>query len=193
LVAQPVYLMMHLSYIKSCLQPYRMLLFVCVCGVFLTGADSGSSRDRFIQLDSEVQAIKEEILDINRDILLLEEMALYPHGRQLIVLVSMAPDSRLKPAMISLQLGGETVSEHRYTASEYAAMREGGVHRLYTGWVSGGSHRLLVSVQGEQSKGDAVSQQRSVTITQQTGRKYLELHLGPRGKKTFPDLTIHEW
>jgi hypothetical protein len=186
-LVQPVTLMMHLSCTKLCWQPFRLLLFICVSCVFLTGADSGSSRDRFIQLDSEVQAIKEEILDINRDILLLEEMSLYPHGQQLIVLVSVAANNPLKPAVISLQLDGQMVSQHQYTASEYAAMQEGGVHRLYTGSVDNGNHQLLVSVTGEQSSRDIFSQKRSVTITRQAGRKYLELHLGP------PGLTIREW
>ena len=58
-------------------QPFRLLLFICVSCVFLTAAGADNSRARFVKLDSEIQAIKEEILDINRDILLLEEMSLY--------------------------------------------------------------------------------------------------------------------
>jgi hypothetical protein len=192
-VVQPVTLMMHLFRTKMSWQPFRLLLFICVSCVFLTGADADNSRARFVVLDSEIQAIKEEILDINRDILLLEEMSLYPHGRQLIVLVSVAANSSLTPGTISLQLDGQMVSQHQYTASEHAAMREGGVHRLYTGRVDDGKHQLRVSVTGEQVKGDAFSEQRSVTITKQAGRKYMELHLGPRDDTTQPGLTIREW
>jgi hypothetical protein len=184
---------MHLSCTKLCWQPYRLLLFICVCCVFLTGADSDDSRARFVELDSEIQVIKEEILDINRDILLLEEMSLYPHGQQLIVLVSVATGSSLTPDTRSLQLDGQLVSQHRYTASELVAIQEGGVHRLYTGRMENGSHQLLVSVTGELAKGDDFSQQRSVTITKQAGRKYMELHLGPREDTTQPGLTIREW
>ena len=192
-MVQPVTQMMHLSCTKFSWQPYRLLLFICVSCVCLTGADADGSRARFVEMDSEIQAIKEEILDINRDILLLEEMSLYPHGQQLIVLVSVATGSSLKPDTVSLQLDGQLVSQHGYTDSEHAALHQGGVHRLYTGRVENGTHRLLFSVTGERARGDAFHQQRSVIISKQTGRKYMELHLGTRDDTTSPGLTIRQW
>jgi hypothetical protein len=151
------------------------------------------TRERFIELDGEIQAIKEEILEINREILLLEELSLYPHGQQLVVLVSVASNSPVNPDSISLQLDGQTVNHHIYTGSEGAALQEGGVHRLYTGRLSDGEHKLEVSVTGKQAGGRAFHQQRSVTITKTPGRKYLELQLGPGGNKSGPGLTIREW
>ena len=72
-------------------------------------------------------------------------------------------------------------------------MQEGGVPRLYTGRMAEGRHQLLVSVSGEQGNGGAFSRQHSVTITKQAGRKYMELHLGPREDTAEPGLTIREW
>lgn len=196
-MVQPVTQMMHLSCTKSCWQPLRVMLFVCISCVFLTGADSGSgagdSRTRFVQLDSEIQAIKEEILGINREIRLIEELSLYPHGQQLIVLVSTAPDSSLVPENISLQLDGQLASQHRYSASETTAMLKGGVHRLYTGRVREGEYRLQVSVRGKDVRGDAFNQQSSATITKRVGQKYVELHLGLRAGSGKPELVIREW
>jgi len=194
-VVQPVTLMKHFSCTKSSWQSLQLLLLVCVAGVFLTGADAGSgdSRARFVQLDSEIQAIKEEILEINRDILQIEEMSLYPQGQQLIVLVSVADNSPLEQGTVSLQLDGQMVSQYQYSASEYATMREGGVHRLYSGRVADGQHQMQISVVGKQTKGDAFSEQRNVTFTKQRGRKYMELHLGPQADVKQPGLTIREW
>ena len=192
-MVQPVTQMMHLSRTKFSWQPFRLLLFICVSCVCLTGADADGSRARFVELDSEIQAIKEEILDINRDILLLEETSLYPHGQQLIVLVTVATGSSLRPDTISLQLEGQLVSQHQYTDSEHAALHEGGVHRLYTGRLENGTYQLLFSVTGERAKGDAFRQQRSLIISKQTGRKYMELHLGPSDDTTQPGLTIRQW
>lgn len=175
----------------------RLLLLVCVSCIFLTGADSGSgtgdSRSRFVQLDSEIQAIKEEILGINREIRLIEELSLYPHGQQLIVLVSTAPDSSLAPGNISLQVDGQPASQHQYSASETAAMLNGGVHRLYTGRLREGEYQLQVSVRGKDPRGDAFNQQRSATITKRAGQKYVELHLWLRGDNGKPELVIREW
>jgi hypothetical protein len=192
--------MMHLCRSKHCWQSVRLLFTVCVSCVFLSGAgevpqpdEQRDTREQFVVLDGEIQAIKEEILEINRDILLLEELSLYPHGQQLVVLVSIATNNPVNPDSISLQLDGQTVSRHHYTGSEGAALQEGGVHRLYTGRLTAGEHRLEVSVTGKQAKGQAFQQQRSVTITKRPGRKYVELHLGPDEGSPEPGLTIREW
>lgn len=168
--------------------------------IFLTGAGTApqtdrqsDARERFIELDGEIQAIKEEVLEINREILLLEELSLYPHGQQLVVLVSVANNNPANPGSISLQLDGQTVSHHIYTGSEGAALQEGGVHRLYTGRLSDGKHELEVSVTGKQAGGRAFHQNRSVSITKAPGRKYMELHLGPGANTSEPGLTIREW
>jgi len=199
-VVQLVSLTMPLPRKKQCLRSVRWRLAVCASCVFLIGAgaapqtdEPGDTRERFIKLDGEIQAIKEEILEINRDILLLEELSLYPHAQQLIVLVSVANNSSINPATISLQLDGHTVSHHIYSGTEEAALQEGGVHRLYTGRLTDGEHRLEVSVTGKQGRGQAYNQQRSVVITKAPGRKYLELHLGPVENTAEPGLIIREW
>ena len=173
---------------------------MCVSCVLLTGAGvapqpdaAGDSRGRYIELDGEIQAIKEEILEINQDILQLEEMSLYPRGQQLVVLVSVANNSRVHPVTISLQLDGRRLSQHTYTGSEAAALQQGGVHRLYDGRLSDGEHLLEVSVTGKQAGKAAFQQQRHVTITKRPGRKYLELQLGPVDDSAQPGLTIREW
>ena len=202
LFVQPVPLMMHLFRSNHRWPAVRLLLAVCVSGVLLAGASAraapptderADSRESFVKLDGEIQAIKEEILGINRDILLIEEMSLYPHGQQLVVLVSVANNSPVNPDTISLQLDGQTVSQYRYTGSEGAALHEGGVHRLYSGRLSDGEHSLVIFVTGKRAKGQVFQQQRSVSITKRPGRKYLELHLGPGENTSKPELTVREW
>ena len=199
-VVQPVFLMMHLSRSKQCWQSVRLLCAVCLSCGFLIGAgvaaqadERSETRERFVELDGEMQAIKEEILAINQEILLLEELLLYPHGQQLVVLVSVANNSPVSPDTISLQLDEQLVSQHRYSSSEGAALQDGGVHRLYNGRLNDGEHKLSVSVTGKQTKGRAFHQQRSVTITKVPGRKYMELHLGPESGTPESGLIIREW
>ena len=197
---QPVFPMMHLPRINQYWQFVRLLRAVCVSCIFLAGAvtaeetdESADTRERFVELDGEIQAIKEEILEINRDILLLEELSLYPHGQQLVVLVSVANELPVRPDSISLQLNGQTISQHVYTGSEGAALQAGGVHRLYTGRLGDGEHVLEVSMTGKHARGRAFRQQRSATITKVRGRKYVELYLGPGENKSEPGLIIREW
>jgi hypothetical protein len=191
--------MMHLL-CKQCCQSVRLLFTACIAIVFLTAAgmplqadERPDTRERFVELDSEIQAIKVEILEINRDILLLEELSLYPHGQQLVVLVSVANGSPINPERITLQLDGQTVTQHDYSRGESGALREGGVHRLYTGRLGEGEHKLDVTLGGRQARDKAFKTQRSITITKMSGRKTVELHLGPGKQRSEPVVTIRQW
>jgi hypothetical protein len=185
---------------NQCPRLVRLLLTAWVATVFVTGAGAPpqagehfNAREHYVELDSEVQAIKEEILEINREILLLEQMSLYPPGQQLVVLVSLANGSQVNPDRITLQVDGKIVSHHDYSGSESAALRAGGVHRLYAGRLSDGEHRLELSLSGKLSSNKSFDQQRSVTITKVSGRKTIELHLGPGDKGSEAYMEVREW
>ena len=166
---------------------------LCAVAVSPRAEQAVESHERFIELDSELQAIKEEILAINRDMRSLEEMSLYPQGQQLVVLVSIAAGSGLSAARITLNIDGQIVSRHDYSEQESNALLKGGVHRLYSGGVSEGQHRVEVSLSGRRTRNKQFTERNSTTIHKTPGRKYLELHLGPGERKSEPALTIRGW
>jgi hypothetical protein len=185
---------------RQCWRSLKLLFTACISSVFLTGTgvrlqadERPDTRARFVELDGEIQAIKEAILEINRDILLLEESSLYPQGQQLVVLVSIARGDPLYPERIILQLDGQTVTRHDYSDSEGAALHAGGVHRLYNGKLSEGEHTLAVSLSARLASGQAITQQRGVTITKKRGRKTMELQLDSGADRSQPGVTIREW
>ena len=63
------------------------ILLAFVCGV---GADIGElNEDKDFQgLDDDIQVLKEEVLELNRDLYILEEELLYPSSTQVAVYVS---------------------------------------------------------------------------------------------------------
>ena len=178
----------------------RLLLTACVSTVLLAaiGAPSRAEnppdpRQSFVALDSEIQAIKAEILEINQEILLLEESALYPPKEQWVVLISVAHGSPVTPERITLRLDGHTVSDYAYNDREGAALREGGVHRLHAGALTAGEHRIDVSLSGKRARNKRFQQQRSLTITKLPGRKTMELQLGTGEGASDPGITIRQW
>ncbi|MEH6569073.1 MAG: hypothetical protein V7709_08365 [Halioglobus sp.] len=159
----------------------------------LKKAQQEEFRELFVELDGELQAIKNELLAIDRDILSIGEES-DPSGEQpLIVLVSVEAGTPANPASIRLQLDGNVVSHHKYTNSENEALRVGGVHRLYSGRVSEGQHDLLVTLIGKTDEDREFSRQRSTTITVSEGRQYLELELAISAKNPEPDVNIRQW
>ncbi len=52
-------------------------------------AAESASRNEFRNLDQDVQALKKEVLDLNRDLFLLEEELLFPANSQVAFFISM--------------------------------------------------------------------------------------------------------
>jgi len=169
------------------------LVFFPAAGVSGQPEHPSTSPQRFIELDSEIQTIKEEILSINKDILALKELALTAPDEQLVVLVSIAAPGSMLPTSISLQLDGQAITHHDYTASEGEALRGGGAQRLYVGRIGEGEHRLEVLLSGRKNGDKSLNLQNSITFTKEPGQKYLELQLGLDKRERHPDLTIRQW
>ena len=185
---------------KGVWRSIRLLLTACIY-IFLLAVfalspqaeERPETRESFIELDSEIQAIKAEILEINQEILLLEEASLYPQGEQLVILVSIATGDPVAPERIILRLDDETVAQHDYSGSEVNAMQQSGVHRLYAGKLNDGEHQLDISLSGTLARDKDFRHQHSVTITKRIGRKFVELQVGLGKDASKPGVTIREW
>jgi len=151
------------------------------------------NRERFLELDREMQSIKEEFLEINQDVLRLQEMAARSQGGVLVVMLSMAPTLTVDPVGIVLQLDGNTVSQHQYSQREVIALREGGVQRLYTGSPGAGEHRLEIAFSGHGSDDRRLEHQQALTIHTLPGSQYLELRLEAGGDFPDPAFVLREW
>ena len=168
-------------------------MLMAASGLSLADDDKINTRERFTEADREIQAVKQEILEINREILLLEEQLLYPQGQQVVVFVSLNADSPVNVNSISLSLDGQVVSRHVYTHSEEAALHNGGIHRLYVGRLEDGVHVVDVSLSGTGTGGQQFLSQQSAEIIKRAGRKVMELKIAAVDNRKEPQFSIHEW
>ena len=92
-------------------------------------------------LDSEIQGIKQSVLDLERDMAQLEDSQIYPAVQQLRVFLTMEVfDFELD--QVELMLGDTALNSHEYSAREVYALRKGGVQQLFLGNISPGVHTL---------------------------------------------------
>lgn len=167
------------------------LLVGSVSALNASDADGGNNDLR--RLDRELQAIKQEAVAINQALLELEEAVLYPRDLQLIVFVSVSPESAIWPETAQVRLNGDLVAEHDYTDEEVGALRGGGAHRLYTGRLPYGQHSLIIAVVGFSETGERYRRQVSAGLLKGPGPKYVELGIGAAGRNGEPKLTLQEW
>lgn len=156
-------------------------------------AAEAKSRDEFRSLDQDVQSLKKEVLDLNRDLFLLEEELLFPANSQVAFFVSMDVGEYFELDSVSIKLDGKEVANYLYTAREADALIRGGVHRVHMANLKTGEHEIIAIFTG---KGPHVRDYRrgaTTTIDKGIGAKYLELEITDRVKKQQPEFVIKEW
>ena len=157
----------------------------------LAADDAGEVTTR--ALDEEVQALKQSILDINRELYLLEEDLLFPSSTQVSVFVSMDVGVYFALDSVQLTIDGVNVSNHLYTERDTQSLLRGGVQRLYTGNMPTGDHEIIAIFTGLGPNGREYRRGATTTVEKELGPKYIELVVSDSESKEQPEFLIKEW
>src|SRR6476620_5156569 len=104
------------------------------------GGAKAAEGTEFHALDADVQDLKKQVLDLNRDLFLLEEELLFPSNTQTAVFVSMDVGEFFGLDSVELKIDDKTVANYLYTERESEALIKGGVQRLFIGNLKAGEH-----------------------------------------------------
>jgi hypothetical protein len=153
-------------------------------------ADSGD----FKTLDQEVQSMKKDVIDLNKDLFVLEEELLFPANTQVAVYVSMDVGTFFALDSVTVKIDNKLVKNYLYTAREADALLKGGVQQIYLGNLKVGKHELVAFFTG---KGLPVDRdyRRGATVNfdKGVGAKYLELKITDKVAKHQPEFLIKDW
>ena len=156
-------------------------------------ADAEASRERFRSLDEDVQALKKEVLDLNRDLFLLEEELLFPANSQVAFFISLDVGEYFELDSVNLKIDGKEVANYLYTEREVGALLRGGVHRLHMANLKTGEHELVAIFTGKGPHSRDYRRGATLTFSKGIGAKYLELEISDREVKQQPEFIIREW
>ncbi len=145
------------------------------------------------RLDQNIETLKQEILELNRDLFLLEEELLYPSSTQLAVFVSMDVGAFFELDSIQLKIDDKEVANYLYTNRQVDALHRGGVHRLYTGNVRVGEHEIVALFTGKGPNGRDYRRGATKLIVKDVGPQFVELRIEDRTSKLQPEFSIREW
>ena len=152
-----------------------------------------ASKDRFRELDKDVQSLKKEVLDLNRDLFLLEEELLFPANSQVAFFISMDVGEYFALDSVNLKINGKEVANYLYTNREVDALLRGGVHRMHMANLKTGDHELVAVFTGKGPHGRDYRRGATLEFTKGIGAKYMELEITDRVKKQQPEFDIKEW
>ncbi len=156
-------------------------------------AGEATSREEFRGLDQDVQNLKKQVLDLNRDLFLLEEELLFPANSQVAFFISMDVGEYFELDSVNIKIDGKEVANYLYTVREADALIRGGVHRVHMANLKTGEHELIAIFTG---KGPHVRDYRrgaTVSFNKGIGAKYVELEITDRVRKQQPEFVIKEW
>jgi hypothetical protein len=144
-------------------------------------------------LDEEIQSIKKDVVDLNRDLFVLEEELLFPANTQVAVFLSMDVGEFFALDTVELRVDDKQVTKYLYTPREAEALLKGGVQRLYLGNLRVGKHELVALFTGKGPNGQDYSRGAQLKFEKSVGAKYLELKISDRQRKRQPEFEIRDW
>lgn len=151
------------------------------------------ARAEFRSLDEDVQSLKKEVLDLNRDLFLLEEELLFPANSQVAFFISMDVGEYFDLDSVNLRIDGKEVANYLYTQREVDALARGGVHRVHMENLKVGEHELVAVFTGEGPHTRDYRRGATINIDKGIGAKYVELQISDRVTKQQPEFVIKEW
>ena len=144
-------------------------------------------------VDEQVQSLKSDVLDLNRDLFVLEQELLYPANTQVAVFVSVDAGTFFALDSVQLKIDGKEVADYLYTPREVHALAQGGVQRLYVGNLKVGKHQLVAFLTGKGPHNLDYTRGATLDFQKGIGAKYLELTITDDQSKLQPQFRIKDW
>lgn len=144
-------------------------------------------------LDEQIQGLKKDAVDLNRELFMLEEELLFPANTQVAVFLSMDVGEFFALDSVQLKMDGREVTNYLYTPKEADALLKGGVHRLYLGNLKVGEHELVALFNGKGPNERDYRRGATLSFKKAVGAKYLELKITDKQRKGQPEFEIKDW
>jgi hypothetical protein len=157
------------------------------------GAETPDSAADFKTLDQEVQGMKKDVIELNKDLFVLQEELLFPANTQVAVYVSMDVGTFFALDSVTLKIDNKEVKNYLYTAREAEALLKGGVQEIYLGNLKVGKHELVAFFTGKGPMERDYKRGATLVFAKSVGAKYLELKITDRVTKHQPEFKIKDW
>ena len=147
----------------------------------------------FKTLDTQAQSLKQEVLELNRDLFVLEEELLFPATTQMAVFLSVDVGKFFQLDSVQVKIDNKTVANYLYTERELAALARGGVQRIYTGNLRAGKHELVAFFVGKGPHDRDYRRGTTVTFEKTGDPKFIELKIIDAEQLQQPKFSVKQW
>ena len=140
----------------------------------------------------EVENLKASVLNLNRDLLIVEEELLYPASNQVAIYLSMDLGQFFNLDAVKLEIDNKLVASELYTDKQINALFRGGVQRLYIGNLKTGEHEISAYFTGRGPQQD-YKRGAKLVVNKTQAPLVLELKIMDSTAQLQPTFDIKEW
>jgi hypothetical protein len=169
----------------------KLLLLTLILGFFVASVNADEDTDK--ALESSIEALKKEVLSLNRDLFILEEDLLFPANTQFSIFLSMNAGQLFALDSVQLRIDDKNVANHLYTERELAALKRGGVQRLYIGNLPSGEHEIVAVFTGVGPNGRDYRRGKSIVVDKTTEPQFVEFTVEDNASKEQPEFSARVW
>ncbi|MGK0499582.1 MAG: hypothetical protein ACJAYG_001224 [Oceanicoccus sp.] len=144
-------------------------------------------------LNQQVQDLKQQVIELNRDLFILEEELLFPANTQIAVFLSLNLGDYFQLDAVKLTLDEKVVTNYLYTAKQVDALQRGGVQRLYLGNLTSGQHELVAVFTGRGPQGRDYRRGATLLFDKSSQPKNIELKIIDSLSIEQPEFVVKEW
>lgn len=158
--------------------------------------DSAATQDAAIEVNrvsKNIQQLKQQVIDLNKDLRLMEEKLLFPSSTKFSVFVSMSSGQFFSLESIKLKLDGKLVATHLYSQKQRQAMIRGGVHKFYITNLNEGQHTATIFFTGVGPNGRAYKRASTIDFEKGPAGEYLEVAISDDSVTQEPVFGIKQW
>jgi hypothetical protein len=192
---------MILRYITAAVRSVNIIVALLILAIWLgialaasaRAATAGGEATQADSVDLDVQTLKKELVDLNKDLFKLEEELLYPASTQVAVFVSVDVGTFFALDSVTLKVDDKEVTNYLYTEREVQALHRGGVQRLYLGNLKAGEHELIALFTGKGPHERDYRRGTTLRIEKGVGASYVELKISDRVASLQPEFVVKVW
>ena len=171
----------------------RLFTALALLAAPLAAMPSESDTASLKTVDQDVQALKKQLIELNRDLFKLEEELLYPASTQVAVFLSVDVGTFFALDSVTLKVDDKEVANYLYTDREVQALHRGGVQKLYLGNLKAGSHEIVAFFTGKGPHERDYRRGTTLKVDKTVGAKYVELRISDREASLQPEFVVRQW
>jgi hypothetical protein len=145
------------------------------------------------ELAQQLEQLKSQVLQLNRELFILEEDLLFPASTQVALFVSVDTGKFLAIDSVEVKINDKEVAGFLYTKRQREALEQGGIQKLYLGNLKIGQHHITAIFTGIDSDGRMVKRAAEYQFEKSDEALMIELKVMDNSKTYRSQVVVEEW